>query len=97
MHSHVHLILGHVHQSLLTHNLLWDMTYAMLQYNRLKYHVGFPSGDQLQCPVFTQDKIKYIDCLGDLAVKTLTVPLTEDGKYDQRTLSNIQRYAIINI
>jgi len=97
MHSHVHLILGHVHQSLLTHNLRWDMTYAMLQYNRLKYHVGFPSGDQLQCPVFTQDKIKYIDCLGDLAVKTMTVSLTEDGKYDQRTLSDIQRYAIINI
>ena len=95
MNSHVHLILGHVHQSLLNHNLVWDMEYAMLQYNRLKYHVGFPSGDQLQCPVFTQNKIKYIECLGDLAVKTLTIPLTQDGKYDQSVLSKVQRFAII--
>ena len=95
MSSHIHFILGHVHQSLLNHNLVWDMEYALSQYTRLKYHVGFPSGDQLQCPVFTQDKIKYVECLGDLAIKTLKIPLTEDGQYDQSCLSKVQRFVII--
>jgi len=25
------------------------MQEALLEYNRLKYHTGFPSGDQLRC------------------------------------------------
>jgi len=89
--SHVHFILGHVHQSLLNHNLLWDMEFAMQQFTRLKYHVGFPSGEQLKCPVFTQDKIKYINCLGELAIKTMTVPLTADGTYDPNYHASVQR------
>jgi hypothetical protein len=55
--------IAHIHQSLLRHNHVWDMDFACRQYRRLRYHPGFPSGDQLCCPVFTQDKIKYINDL----------------------------------
>ena len=91
LNSHVHFILAHIHQSLLLHNLVWDMKFACQQYYRLKYHLGFPSGDQLRCPVFTQDKIKYIECLEQLAVKTMTIPLTADGIYDHICLNEVQR------
>lgn len=93
--SNVHFILAHIHQSLLMHNLLWDMEIACQQYKRLKYHLGFPSGDQLRCPVFTQDKIKYIECLQSLAVKTMTVPLTADGVYDHSCLADVERLVIL--
>jgi hypothetical protein len=89
--SHVHFLIAHVHQSLLHRALLWDMEFACQQYTRLQYNVGFPSGDQLRCPVFTQDKIKYIECLDRLAVKTMTIPLTFDGQYDSSYLSDVKR------
>ena len=92
--SHVHFFLAHIHQSLLLHNLVWEMEYACQQYNRLKYHLGFPSGDQLRCPVFTQDKIKYVECLQTLAVKTMTVPLTADGIFDHNCLADVERFVI---
>ena len=92
--SHCHFILAHIHQSLLLHKLVWDMDFACQQYKRLKYHNGFPSGDQLSCPVFTQDKIKYIEDLDNLAVKTMTIHLTEDGIYDQMCLADVKRYVI---
>ena len=91
LHSHCYFMLAHPHQSLLLHQLLWYMPEALAEYNRLKYHNGFPSGEQLRCPVFTQDKIEYIKRLGDLALPTLTVPLDEEGMYTDTCLAEVQR------
>ena len=91
MFANAYFILGHVHQSLRLHNLLWYMPDALSEYKRLTYHTGFPSGDQLRCPVFTQDKYAYIKALGDLAIKTLTVPVTEGGVYTPTCLAEVQR------
>jgi len=91
LHSHVHFILGHVHQSLRLHNLYWYMPEALREYQRLTYHPGFPSGEQLRCPVFTQDKLVYIRALGELANKTLSVPVVEDGIYDTHSLLEVER------
>jgi len=68
------------------------MPEALREYQRLTYHPGFPSGDQLRCPVFTQDKHVYIRALGDLANKTNTVPVVEDGIYDTHSLQDVERY-----
>jgi len=92
--SNVHFLIAHVHQSLLLHNLKWDMREALSQFQRLKYHTGFPTGDQLRCPVFTQDKIVYLKCLGNLANNTLTVPLSEDGEFSDNCLATVKRYFI---
>lgn len=60
--SHVHFILGHIHQGLET--LGWDMRdLYQQQLPRLYYHSGFPTGKQLVCPVFTQDKFRYLCAL----------------------------------
>ena len=53
--SNVHAIIAHSHQALFSHNLVWNMSEALAQFQRLRYHTGFPLGDQLRCPVFTQD------------------------------------------
>jgi hypothetical protein len=90
LHSHAHMWLAHVHQSLRLHNLVWDMKVAVAQFQRLRYHTGFPSGDQLRCPIFTQDKIKYIRYLGDLAISTMTIPLTADGIYSSACLAEVK-------
>ena len=91
LHAHVHFIIAHSHQSLFTHNLLWNMSEALAQFQRLRYHAGFPTGDQLRCPVFTQDKIDYIRCLGELAITTLTIPVTESGKFTSDCLAKVKQ------
>ena len=64
--SDIHVILCHVHQS----NGDWNIQEIMHNLDRLKNHTGFPSGDSLRCPAFTQDKYEYI--------AALMVPSTED-------------------
>jgi hypothetical protein len=70
---------------------MWDMREALSHFQRLKFHTGFPTGDQLRCPVFTQDKIVYLKCLGEFANNTLTVPLAEDGEFTESCLSSVKR------
>lgn len=59
--SHVHFIICHPHQGL--EDMCWYMDDLYKQILRLFYHPGFPTGDQLRCPIFTQDKIRYIKAL----------------------------------
>jgi hypothetical protein len=89
--SHVHAIIAHSHQALFSHNLLWNMSDAIAQFQRLRYHNGFPTGNQLRCPVFTQDKIDYIRYLGDLAIKTMSIPVKENGEYGNDILAKVHR------
>ncbi len=76
--SHIHIVLTHIHQGFSTHGngVNVDMNEMMLDLLRLRYHVGFPSGEQLYCPVFTQDKRRYLEALGPLANNSLFIPLS---------------------
>jgi len=89
--AHVHFITAHAHQGLRSHALEWCMQDYVKQLQRLQFHVGFPSGDQVSCPVFTQDKYQYIRYLGDMVNNTYVVQLTQDGEYDNETLEEIRR------
>lgn len=95
LHSDVHFILAHVHQGISSHGMEWNMHETKVQLMRLKYHTGFPCGEQLACPVFTQDKIEYLKCLGDFANETLTAPLCQDGMYDIEFINCLRRYYIV--
>jgi hypothetical protein len=55
--SDYHFILTHVHQGLDFWNCA-DVVRALL---RLERHPGFPYGKELSCPIFLQDKQKYIE------------------------------------
>lgn len=67
--SHVHFILSHVHQGL--ERLQWNMSELLEQLKRLKDHNGFPNGNQLECPIFTQDKFEYIKAVPIITNETL--------------------------
>lgn len=59
--SHIHLITTHIHLGV--RGFDWSMRDVNLELERLKSHVGFPSGDKLNCPIFTQDKFRYLSVL----------------------------------
>jgi hypothetical protein len=78
--SHVHFILGHIHQGIVSQRD-WHMDDLRRQLVRLKFHSGFPNGEKLQCPIFTQNKIRYIKAIKELANPTLAIVLREDFDY----------------
>lgn len=87
--SHVHIILSHVHQGLSGANELmlgWNMNELARELSRLKNHVGFPTGNQLDCPVFTQDKCKYLSAIPRFCNPTFRVELNCDDEFDYDTV-----------
>jgi hypothetical protein len=73
---HVHFILSHVHQGL--EPLQWNLVELQEQLKRLRHHKGFPNGDSLGCPIFTQDKYNYISSVPSLTNPTLKIDIIDD-------------------
>ena len=86
MDSDIHYILTHVHQGInLDRNYpIWNIPDILWNFNLLEFHVGFPAGVLIKCPVFQQDKFKYVDVFmqNDLALPTLQIDLTSDGCHE---------------
>jgi len=83
--SHVHVILSHIHQGIAAY-LQWDIEDLKTQLQRLKYHLGFPNLNKLNCPVFLQDKYEYLNKLPMHKVNnTLQIFLTHDDNYYSHT------------
>ena len=79
--SHIHIIPSHVHQGI-NDWLCWNMIDLENQLQRLKFHLGFPNLGKLKCPVFLQDKYKYLINLPMHKVNnTLQLYLTDDYTY----------------
>ena len=57
--GNIHFIIGHIHQGIVNINM--NKLYTAIM--KLQHRPGFPVGDNLQCPVFTQDKYTYRTCL----------------------------------
>jgi len=55
----IHFIISYIHQGIVNVNMKKLYTSIM----KLHDHPGFPVGDNLQCPVFTQDKYNYLSVL----------------------------------
>jgi hypothetical protein len=62
------------------------------QLQRLYFHPGFPNGDKLQCPIFTQDKFRYITYCN----KTIAIRLNELGVVDNETKIFIEKFTTEN-
>jgi len=78
----VHFILSHLHQSVLERNIGWTIEDLLINLERLKYHRGFPSGEQLACPVFTQDKYDYISRISEYSIPTMKIPIVPHNQED---------------
>lgn len=59
--SHIHFVISHPNQG--WHTTATSVEELYDEFSRLKYHPGFPMGVQLKCPIFTQDKWKYLELL----------------------------------
>lgn len=65
--SDIHFILGHLHQGIISPHVgltettvKWNADDMKKQLLRLSTHPGFPSGDNLSCPIFLQVTFSYI-------------------------------------
>ena len=90
--GHVHFILTNsFHQGMDTKQ--WDILELENQIQRIKFHPGFPTGVQTMCPVFLQDKYRYLEYILEYANPTLKVPLNKNLDYSF-CHSDIERYSI---
>ena len=70
--SHAHFILTHPHQgkpdwdAFELYDLIWELLYD---------HQGFPTGNKLSCPIFTQNKFDYITSIAQLVNPTFVIEL----------------------
>jgi hypothetical protein len=78
--SHVHFLLTHPHQGVGNHSdLIVVGIYEEVE--RLRYDCGQPSLEKLDCPIFRQDKWKYLQDVGNdmtAHVRTIKIPPVEE-------------------
>lgn len=85
--SHIHFILSHIHQGLQPAH--WDMEDLLVELNRLYFHTGFPSGKQLQCPIFTQNKAEYLKAVPHICNPSLFVLCNEENVFTDEVTTGI--------
>lgn len=90
--SHIHFIISHIHQGI--ENFGWSVVDLYKELQRLKSHEGFPRGNKLNCPVFTQDKMVYLNDLTDLVMPSFCIPIP-DMLDDDTTTALITRYDVL--
>ena len=77
--SDIHFIICHLHQHTMPE---WDATELITQYKRLESHNGFPTAENLRCPVFTQNKLKYLELIDQQHINnTFAIPLANYSAY----------------
>jgi len=71
----IHIISTHLHQGLMAKGGLgtWHMLNILNNIQRVKSHLGVPSGRYVDCPVATQDKMRYYDALQPLGLCAPTI------------------------
>jgi hypothetical protein len=75
--GHIHFIIAHIHQGLQA--IGWEIEDLYAELLRLRDHPGFPRANKLECPIFTQDKFKYLDALPPgYTMPSCRVPLSRD-------------------
>ena len=85
--SHFYFILSHAHQSL--HH--WDCRDIAPQYSRLMEHIGFPTHNQLYCPIFLQDKFAYLEAIPEFCNATVKVSFPWDEASRQHDTEKISQ------
>lgn len=78
----VHFIITHIHQGL--EQLCWNMEDLYLQVQRLYRHYGYPNGEHLSCPIWTQNKFDYLSAITkyEFCNPTIKVELKADNLMD---------------
>ena len=91
--SHIHFVITHPHQGL---EGSYNVKEIYDEVGRLKFHQGFPSMNTLNCPIFCQDKFRYLIPLNeadDLMLPTYRIPLFEQPEPGKAAAAEF-RYSI---
>jgi len=91
--SHAHFILSHLHQGTSSQNVSqmgWNMDELKKCVRQLFVHPGFPSGEGLNCPVFTQNKGEYLQAVPSYVNPSFLVDLSVDEEHDYHS-AELQR------
>ena len=77
----VHFIITHIHQGL--EDMHWRMNELYEEVQRLHKHAGYPNGQHLRCPIWTQDKYDYLVALSaeNKCNPTVRIELVENMDY----------------
>ena len=87
--AHIHVVLTHPHQGL--EGSGWGVEEVYEEVRRLYYHTGFPCLENLKCPVFCQDKWRYL-CLLPPNMKLPSLKLSLDASVNIKHISaEVQR------
>jgi hypothetical protein len=92
--SDVHFFLTHPIQAMYGWNC--DDLFPLLE--QLRDHPGWPSGDQISCPIFTQDKYEYLSALPTLTNPTLKVmlPFNSSDQNYSHTMREIREFVAMD-
>jgi len=92
--AHAHIIATHPSQAN-TH--FWNVTDVIDALETLKKHPGFPRNDQIECPVFTQHKYKYLNLLPKYMITpTYAVSLNFPGQLGATELESLTSFLTEN-
>jgi hypothetical protein len=78
--SNAHIIMTHPNQAL---ERSWNNDILQGQLNRLSLHPGFPSCGELTCPIFQQDKKRYLEAIPGLTTPTFFISLQNFSRNDR--------------
>jgi hypothetical protein len=87
----MHLILCHPHQGMRPSRST-ILLYSQMQ--RLRYHIGFPNGDSLRCPIWSQNKIEYLHAIPHITNPTLRIWLDPERRFEEQMIF-VDRYVVI--
>ena len=77
----IHILPTHFHQGMLAKGGMdtWNMQSIIRNIARLRYHLGSPCGQKIDCPVWTQNKTFLYGCLEalDLCLPTIALSIVE--------------------
>lgn len=84
--AHIHFIICHPHDGTVTFQ--WPAEELYSEMERLRFHTGFPNENWLHCPIFTQDKYRYLELLPKESIMpTLKVPIS--ANMDRATVHSL--------
>lgn len=96
----VHFLACHLHEGMVARSRLgddsWNMNNILHNLDRLTYHVGFPMGKHVKCPVLRSDKTKLYECLSRQALCIPAMSIALNDQFDsEASLAMIDRLVVL--
>ena len=89
--SDIHYLIAHPHQGYESRRNFDCMSYLQ-DLSILQHHIGWPSAENLFCPIFTQDKFAYINSIPLICNPTLVIIIQRNVRFSEEQ-SNVVHFS----